>query len=104
MRSRHDARRVAVDVADDQVQLRHDTTQLPPIGHPVPFKRLAIADPSSAGERTVVMPGRLQRLELGGCRTLAAGHDGAGMAMRLPGGAATPAMYATTGLLTCSRM
>ncbi len=55
-RRRHDARGVAVDIADDQIELRHDTTQLPLLTHGVPLSRFAMTVPISAGECAVVIP------------------------------------------------
>ena len=38
----HDARRVAVDIADDQIELRQNTTQLLRVSHSIPYVEHAI--------------------------------------------------------------
>ena len=89
----HDARGIAVDIADDQIELRHDTTQLSRMRQCSPLSK-ALGDGRAHLRRRAHGRDsrRLQRLEFRGRRPLAAGDNGAACPMRLPGGAATPAM------------
>jgi len=66
--------------------------------------RLAMADPISAGERTVVMPAASSASNLAAAVPLPPATMAPACPIRLPGGAATPAIYATTGLVTFLRM
>src|SRR5882757_7715182 len=62
----------------------------------LPSNRLAMADPISAGERTVVMPAASSASNLAAAVPLPPATMAPACPIRLPGGAATPAIYATT--------
>jgi hypothetical protein len=68
------------------------------------LSRIAIAAPSSAGERTVVIPAASSATNFAAAVPFPPATIAPACPMRLPGGAATPAIYATTGLLTCLAM
>jgi hypothetical protein len=65
-----------------------------------PFSSVAIAEPSSAGDFTVFTPAASSARYLSAAVPLPPATIAPACPIRLPGGAVTPAMYATTGLVT----